>query len=229
MKVATAVVSGASRGIGRHCADALVGQGYRVVGLSRTVPSDAGFEIRQCDVADAGSVEASLRDLRRDQSVFALINAAGVASMNLAVAMPAATTHRIVATNLLGTIYCCQLLAQPMMRARRGRIINFSTIAVSLALKGESVYVASKAGVEGFTRSFAREVADHGVTVNAVAPGPIATDLIGKIPPSKIKEIVQRQIIGRMAEKDEVWRVVQFLLSEQASMLSGEVLHIGGA
>jgi 3-oxoacyl-[acyl-carrier protein] reductase len=228
MKRLTIVVTGASRGIGRHCAQSLYQKGYRVVGLARTVPNDVDFEVRECDVSDANAVSASMSDLRRDETVFGLINAAGAASMNLAMTTPVRTVQSVIATNLLGTIYCCQSVAPALVRARRGRIINFSTIAVALGLKGESVYVASKAGIEGFTKSFAREMADFGVTVNAIAPGPVSTDLIAKVPPRDIEQIVARQIIPRMAVKEDILDIIYMLLSEQASMLTGEVLHVGG-
>lgn len=225
----TVVVTGASRGLGAHCARKLHETGYRVIGLGRKPPADSPFEIRAADVADAASIAAALGDLRRDASVYALINAAGIASMNLVITTPPETVRRIIETNLLGTIYCCQAMAPAMVKRKSGRIINFSTLGVQLAIKGEAVYIASKAGVEGFSRAFAREMAPHGITVNTIAPGPIETALIAKVPHEKIEEVVERQLIPRQAEPEDVWNIVSLLLSAESSMITGQVMHVGGA
>lgn len=185
--------------------------------------------MRAVDVADAESVRAALKDLRRDASIYALINAAGIASMNLVVTTPAETVRRIVETNLLGTIYCCQQIAPALIKRGNGRIINFSTLGVPLAIKGEAIYVASKAGVEGFTRVFAREVAAHGITVNAIAPGPIDTALIAKVPRDKVDAVVKQQIIPRQGTPGDVWNIVSQLLSPESSMISGQTIVVGGA
>jgi 3-oxoacyl-[acyl-carrier protein] reductase len=186
------------------------------------------YEARTADVSDHSSLNTALQDLRRDQSVYALINAAGIAAMNLLLTTPSQTIKRIVETNLLGTIYASQVVSHALVRRGGGRIINFSSIAVAIGLQGESVYVASKAGVEGFTRSFAREMAPHGVTVNAIAPGPIDTDLIANVPSEKLEAITDRQIIPRKASVEDVWQIVRILLSPESAMLSGQVFHVGG-
>jgi 3-oxoacyl-[acyl-carrier protein] reductase len=186
------------------------------------------YEARTADVSDHSSLNTALQDLRRDQSVYALINAAGIAAMNLLLTTPSQTIKRIVETNLLGTIYASQVVSHALVRRGGGRIINFSSIAVAIGLQGESVYVASKAGVEGFTRSFAREMAPHGVTVNAIAPGPIDTDLIANVPSEKLQAITDRQIIPRKASVEDVWQIVRILLSPESAMLSGQVFHVGG-
>jgi 3-oxoacyl-[acyl-carrier protein] reductase len=116
-----------------------------------------------------------------------------------------------------------------MLRDKEGSIINFSTIAVALGLKGESVYAASKAGVEGFTRSFAREVADFNVNVNCIAPGPINTNLLKGITYFQIKNIVSQQIIPKQFTPDDVSDLVEVLLDQRSRSLSGQVLHVGGA
>ncbi len=225
----TVIVTGASRGIGLHCANQLHTEGYRVVGIARHFDGKVAYETRTADVSDHSSLAAAFEDLRRDRSVYALINAAGIASMNLLLTTPSQTIKQIVDTNLLGTIYASQIVARALVRRGSGRIINFSSIAVSIGLQGESAYVASKAGVEGFTRSFAREMAPHGVTVNAVAPGPIDTDLIANVPAEKLQAIVDRQVISRKAGLEDVWRIVRMLLSSESAMLSGQVFHVGGA
>jgi 3-oxoacyl-[acyl-carrier protein] reductase len=186
------------------------------------------YEARTADVSDHSSLTTVLQDLRRDRSVYALINAAGIAAMNLLLTTPSQTIKRIVETNLLGTIYASQVVSHALVRRGGGRIINFSSIAVAIGLQGESVYVASKAGVEGFTRSFAREMAPHGVTVNAIAPGPIDTDLIANVPSEKLEAITDRQIIPRKASVEDVWQIVRILLSPESAMLSGQVFHVGG-
>jgi 3-oxoacyl-[acyl-carrier protein] reductase len=136
---------------------------------------------------------------------------------------------RIINTNLLGTILCCQAVAPALVKRGGGRIINFSTLGVQLAIKGEAIYIASKAGVEGFSRAFAREMAPHNVTVNTIAPGPIDTALIEKVPREKILGVVGQQIIPRQGEPEDVWNIVSMLLSDRSSMISGEVIHVGGA
>ena len=225
----TVIVTGASRGLGRFCAEELSARGYKVIGLGRNADTDAPFEMRTVDVGDSESVAAAFRDLRRDPSVYALINSAGIASMNLVVTTPAETVRRIINTNLLGTIFCSQQVAPALIRRGGGRIINFSTLGVPLAIKGEAIYVASKAGVEGFTRVFARELSPHGITVNAVAPGPIDTALIAKVPKENVDAVVQQQIIPRQGTPEDVWNIVSLLLSAEGSMISGQTIHVGGA
>lgn len=222
------VVTGASRGLGRAICDRLVSAGIEVCGLARQA-TDLPFRAIACDVSSYENVKSVTRVLKQEGKVVSgVINAAGIASMNLAVTTPPAVSRQIIETNLLGTIYCCQLFAPMMIRQKQGSIINFSTIAVALGLKGESIYVASKAGVEGFTRAFAREMADFNVTVNCIAPGPIQTALLKGITPTQISNIVSRQILPRQYTPETICDLVDILLSEKSRSLSGQVLNVGG-
>lgn len=221
------LVTGASRGLGRHIAERAAAEGYQVVGLARQPTEVAGVEIVACDVGDAREVDEVCKRLK-GLPLYGIINAAGIASMNLLLTTPVETIERLVRTNLTGTILVCRAAAKQLVRRKQGRIINFSTIAVPLGLKGEAVYVATKAGVEGFSRSFAREMSDHGVTVNVIAPGPIDTDLIRKIPAEKIQEIVNRQISQSMAVPEDVWNVVSLLLADESRTITGTVINIAG-
>ena len=121
------------------------------------------------------------------------------------------------------------LLFSPLMiRSKKGSIINFSTIAVALGLKGESIYVASKAGVEGFTRSFAREVSEFNINVNCIAPGPMDTSLLKGVTAEQIKKIVSQQIISKQFKPESVADLVEFLIDNKSDSLSGQVFNIGG-
>ncbi len=223
------VVTGASKGLGRAICERLLANGVPVLGLARNVDG-VPFPSMRCDVSSHDDVKAVVKALKADGArVAGLVNAAGIASMNLAVTTPPEVSRNIVHTNLLGTIYCCQLFAPLMLRHKAGSIINFSTIAVALGLKGESIYAASKAGVEGFTRAFAREMADFGVNVNCIAPGPIDTALLKGITSAQIEGIVSRQIIPKQFTPDAVSDLVELLLDARSRSLSGQVFHVGGA
>lgn len=223
------VVTGASKGLGRAICDRLIEKNINVFGLARNVDG-VPFASMSCDVSSYESVKAVAQKLKKDGvKVTGLVNAAGIASMNLAVTTPQSVAQRIINTNLLGTIYCCQLISPLMLRNKQGSIINFSTIAVALGLKGESIYAASKAGVEGFTRSFAREMADFNVKVNCIAPGPIDTSLLKGITAEQINKIVSQQIIPKQFKPDVVADLVELLIDSRSDSLSGQVLHVGGA
>jgi 3-oxoacyl-[acyl-carrier protein] reductase len=222
------VVTGASKGLGRAICERLIEKKVNVLGLARNV-EDVPFASMSCDVSSYDSVKAVAQQLKKEGvRVDGLVNAAGIASMNLAVTTPPSVAQKIINTNLLGTIYCCQLFAPLMLRNKQGSIINFSTIAVALGLKGESIYAASKAGVEGFTRSFAREMADFNVQVNCIAPGPIDTSLLKGITSAQIIKIVSQQIIPKQFKPDSVADLVELLIDSRANSLSGQVLHVGG-
>ncbi len=223
------IVTGASKGLGRAICERLLSQGLPVIGLARNI-ADLPFASISCDVSSFEQVKETAQKIKRmGVKVNGLVNAAGIASMNLAVTTPHHVAFNIIQTNLLGTIYCCQNFAPLMLRNKSGSIINFSTIAVTLGLKGESVYAASKAGVEGFTRSFAREMADFNVNVNCIAPGPIDTNLLKGITSSQIEKIVAQQIIPKQFTPDSVSDIVDLLFDKRGKSLSGQVLHIGGA
>lgn len=222
------IVTGASRGLGQAIAERLVDSGEEVIGLARS-SDKSSFKCIECDIRDYSSVKQAARQVKiMKKPIKAFINAAGVASMNMAVTTDQSTVQRVIQTNLIGTIYCCQLFAPIMLRFKQGSIINFSTIAVPLSLKGESVYVASKAGVEAFSRTFAREMADFNIRVNCIAPGPIRTDLLRGITDNQIEKIISQQIITKEFKKSDVCNLVELLIDEKSSSLSGQVLNIGG-
>lgn len=222
------VVTGASKGLGKAICERLIKQKIDVFGLARNV-EDVPFASMSCDVSSYDSVKTVVHHLKKHRiQVQGLINAAGIASMNLAVTTPPSVAQKIISTNLLGTIFCCQLFAPLMFRIKRGSIINFSTIAVPLGLKGESIYVASKAGVEGFTRAFARETAEFNVRVNCISPGPISTDLLKGVSIKQTNAIVSQQIIPRQFRAESVADLVEVLIDCRSDSLSGQVLHVGG-
>ncbi len=222
------IVTGATKGLGRAICERLIEKNIDILGLARNV-DNMPFSSISCDVSSYDSVKEVAQYLKRERfQIKGLVNAAGIASMNLAVTTPQNVSQKIINTNLLGTIYCCQLISPLMLRSKQGSIINFSTIAVALGLKGESIYTASKAGVEGFTRSFAREMADFNVKVNCIAPGPIDTALLKGISAEQINKIVSQQIIPKQYKPAAVADLVELLIDGRSDCLSGQVLHVGG-
>lgn len=222
------IVTGASRGLGQAITERLIGKGEKVIGLARNNVG-GNIDAIRCDISDYASVKKASKEIKQMKTpIKALINAAGVASMNMALTTDEATIQKLIQTNLVGTIYCCQLFSPIMLRQKQGSIINFSTIAVALALKGESVYAASKAGVESFSRTFAREVASFNVRVNCIAPGPIRTDLLRGITETQIEKITAQQVVPKQFQKSDVCDLVELLIDEKASSLSGQVLSVGG-
>lgn len=222
------VVTGASRGLGRAICERLHALDVPICGLARN-SHGLSFKSYSCDVSSYEDVRSVSRKLKEQEiNVSGLINAAGIASMNLALTTPEKITRKIIETNLLGTIFCCQLLAPLMIRNKGGAIINFSTIAVPIGLKGESVYVASKAGVEGFSKSFAREMSDFDINVNCIAPGPIDTDLIKGVSDTLISRVVQQQVIPKKFKVEDICDLVEMLINKKAKSLSGQVFYVGG-
>lgn len=222
------IVTGASRGIGRAIADRLTSVGQDVLGLSRSGSSEL-FELVSVDVTSEVALKQLSRTLRdRKEPVTALVNAAGVASMNLALTTPANRVRQVLETNLMGVILASQAFAPLLIRSGGGSIINFSTIAVHLALQGESAYIASKAGVEAFSRTLARELSQHNIRVNCIAPGPIDTDLLKGVSENQVSAILRHQIFPKKFSVDDVADVVELLLNNKASSLTGHVFHIGG-
>lgn len=222
------IVTGASKGLGRAICERLISKKNEVFGIARNV-ENISFPSMSCDVSSYENVKAVVKKLKKDNvKVSALINAAGIDVMNLAVITPNETSQKIIHTNLLGTIYCCQQFGVLMLKNKSGSIINFSSIAVSLGIKGESIYAASKAGVEGFTRSFSREMADFNINVNCIAPGPIDTELLKGISSAQKEKIISQQIIPKQFKPDDVCDLVEILLDNRSNSLSGQVLHVGG-
>lgn len=224
-------MTGTRTGIGRDLAEWYLQRGHRVVGCSRGKP-DWGhddYAHYELDVADERAVRLLFADVRkRFGRLDHVVNNAGVANMNHALLTSADSLRRVLETNVVGTFLFCREAAKVMQRKRTGRIVNLSTVAVPLKLEGEAAYVASKSAVESLTHVLAREFAAFGVTVNAIGPVPIDTDLIRGVPREKIDALVARQAIPRLGTTEDVANVIDFFLSPASGFVTGQVLYLGG-
>ena len=226
----TLVITGTRKGIGYDLAKHYLDKGWLVVGCSRGESTiDSGnYRHFSLDVADEAAVITMARAIKTDLTVDALINNAGIASMNHTLLTPAATVNKVLSTNVVGTFLFCREMAKLMRGSKDGRIVNFTTVAHPLNLEGEAIYAASKAAVESLTRILARELADMTITVNAIGPTPIATDLIKGVPSEKMDALIQRQAIRRMGRFADVSNTIDFFLRPESNFVTGQVLYLGG-
>jgi 3-oxoacyl-[acyl-carrier protein] reductase len=236
----TALVTGASRGIGRSIALRLGGAGMRIIG---TATSEAGVQaIRETlekngiggsacvlDVADAASVSNLEQWLKNEGfAPSILVNNAGITRDNLLVRMKDEDWEAVINTDLTSIYRLTRLCLRAMMKERFGRIINITSVVALSGNAGQVNYAAAKAGIIGFTKSLAREVGSRGITVNAVAPGYIATDMTGVLDEAQQKELLSRVVLGRLGKPEEVAEAVAFLASESADYITGETINVNG-
>lgn len=225
------LVTGARKGIGRYLVEHFLRRGHRVFGCSRQ-PSDFGhhhYMHLQADVTDEPAVRAVVSAVRKHAGrIDNLINNAGIAAMNHTMLTPAATVQNLLQTNVLGTFLFCREAAKVMQAARYGRIVNFSSVAVPLRLEGEAAYAASKAAVGTLTEVMAREYGPFGITVNALGPTPVETDLIRNVPKDKIDMIVGQQAVRRVGTFQDVAHVVDFFISPASGFVTGQTIYLGG-
>lgn len=237
------IVTGGSRGIGAALVRGLLADGYRVSTCSRR-PSDATAALLSdaelgarlyfgvCEVGEADQVDRFVKDAvawAAEDGVYALVNNAGVAQAGILTSFPNVESERILKTNLLGAIQMARAVSRHLLKNKDGgRIVNVSSIIGSRGYNGLAAYSASKAGLDGLTRSLARELGRRRITVNSVAPGYVETEMSSTLDDAQIAQIVRRTPLGRLATEEDVLGLVRFLLSDAAAMITGQVIQVDG-
>jgi len=235
----TALVTGASRGIGRAIAGTLAAQGLRVIG---TATSEAGAaaigqalaQFPGCrgaclDVNDAAAAEALVEAIVKEHGgVQVLVNNAGITRDQLAMRMKDEDWDAVLDTNLKSVFRMCRAVMRGMMKQRFGRIVNITSVVGASGNPGQANYAAAKAGVAGMTRALARELGSRNITVNCIAPGFITTDMTDALPEAQRAALLQQIPLGRLGTPDEIAHAVAFLVSPLAGYITGTELHVNG-
>ena len=240
-KIKTAVVTGASRGIGRAIALELASKGVRVVinyngssdrakEVQKEIQENGGqAEVRQWNVADHGACEAAVREIVKEfGSIDILVNNAGITKDGLMLRMKDEDFDRVIQTNLRGAFVCVREAAKIMSKNRRGRIVNISSVVGQMGNAGQVNYAAAKAGLLGLTKSCAKELAARNITVNAVAPGFIETDMTAALSDEVRAAYAEAIPLKRMGTAQEIADAVSFLVSDKAAYITGQVLGVNG-
>ena len=236
-----AIVTGGSRGIGRATSVALAEAGAHVIVNFRANEEAAAQTLRLIeeaggraealafDVADAKAVDAAVQQVAKAHGrIDILVNNAGISIDQLLLRVTEKDMEATWATNVNGALFCAKACIRPMMKQRSGRIINLSSVVAESGNAGQVVYASSKAALLGLTRTLAREYASRGITVNAVAPGFIDTEMTEDLPDAAKQGIVDQTPLGRIGRPEEVAAAVVFLASEEASYITGQVLRVNG-
>ena len=231
-----ALVTGATRGIGNAIAKRLEASGFFVIGTATTeegaqkiadsLNSGAGLCVR---VDDNDSVASLMSELKEKYELpLVLVNNAGITRDNLLMRMKEEEWHSVIETNVTSLFRMCKPLMRPMLKARWGRIVNISSVVGRMGNPGQTNYVTSKSAIEGFTRSLALEIGNRGITVNAVAPGFIETDMTDELTEDQRKQMMSRVALGRMGSADDIAAAVDFLVSDDASYITGATIPVNG-
>ena len=230
----TALVTGASRGIGRAIALEFKEKGYSVIGTATSESgaaelNDIGIQGYVLDLNSHESIDSFWQKLEdNNQNISLLVNNAGITRDNIVLRMSDEEWSDIMNVHLYGTFQLCKRSLKMMLKSKCGRIINISSASASIGNRGQSNYAAAKAGVEAFTKSLAKEVGKRDITINAVAPGFITTDMTENNDGVNEDYLIKEIPLGRFGEPAEVANLVTFLCSEEASYITGQTIHING-
>lgn len=225
------VITGSSKGIGLELSKYYLNKGFIVAGCSRSVSAieDKNYRHFTLDVSDEKSVVNMIRSVKKEfGQIDILLNNAGIASMNHFLTTSFSSVQNIFATNFFGTFLFTREVAKVMMKQKFGRVVNYTTVASALRLDGEAIYAASKSAIENFTQTIAKELAPFNITINAIGPTPIKTDLIKAVPQNKIDELLEKQAIKRFGNFEDIKNVIDFFIDEKSDFITGQIIYLGG-
>jgi 3-oxoacyl-[acyl-carrier protein] reductase len=232
MKPKNILITGNRKGIGLHLTKYYLNKGHYVFGCSRRESNleHPNYGHKVCDVSNEKMVKATVLEMKKKfGTIDILINNAGIASLNHSLLTPGSVVDKVFTTNFYGTFFFSRECAKKMISKNNGgRIINFTTVAVPLDLDGELIYASSKSAVEKMTRIMSKELASHKITVNAIGPTPIRTDLTRVVPKVKLDELLQKQAIKRFGEFKDIENVIDFFIDDNSDFITGQIIYLGG-
>ncbi len=224
------IITGTSKGIGYELALYYLKNDHIVIGCSRNNCSIEHKNYRHfnLDVSEEKSVVKLVRSTKKEFGrIDVLLNNAGIASMNHFLTTSFSSVQNIFNTNFFGTFLFSREVSKVMMKQKYGRIVNYTTVASALRLEGEAIYAASKSAIENLTQTISKELAPFNITINAIGPTPIETDLIKAVPNDKIQVLLEKQAIKRFGNFEDIKNVIDFFINKKSDFITGQIIYLG--